>query len=96
VFLPAILDANAHDRCLMSRGRLFDISLDAGPSAVWELDLPLCTRLREIAMEGAILAIHFIPSFVVFALALGRPFRLDKAVPHKAPFPSAAADIVSG
>lgn len=29
-------------------------------------------------MEGAVLAVHFIPGFVVFAFAFGRPFWLEK------------------
>jgi len=35
-------------------------------------------------MERAILAIHFIPSFVIFAFAIGWPFRFKEAVAHKA------------
>jgi hypothetical protein len=36
-------------------------------------------------MEGAVLTIHFISSFVISTLAVGWPFRFEKAVAHKAP-----------
>jgi len=45
-------------------------------------------------MEGAVLAIHFIPSFIVFAFAEGWPFRLAKAVTHKAPFTSPLGTVL--
>jgi hypothetical protein len=37
-------------------------------------------------MERTVLAIHLIPSFVVFAFADCRPFRLAKGVTHNEPF----------
>src|SRR5437868_7577189 len=37
-------------------------------------------------MEGAILAIHFVPRFIVLAVADRWPFRLVKAITHDTPF----------
>jgi hypothetical protein len=36
-------------------------------------------------MEGAVLAIHLIPSFIVFAFADCRPFRFAEAIAHTVP-----------
>jgi len=46
----------------------------------------ICRGVRRVAMEGAVIPIHFIPSFVVFAFADCWPFRLAKAVTHEVPF----------
>jgi hypothetical protein len=69
-----------------SRRRLLNIACGSRPFPRRGLHFFLCSIIHELAMERAILPIHFIPSLIIFAFADCGPFRLAKAITHKVPF----------